>query len=167
MQTSASTYRMEAHASLPSQPQTHKLLLEAKIIQSVMKVSSIANDCIRKSAVSPNQAFLIAQRKDNQSQTMRPSVTSSSSSVHPEPLPHIPLRAAWQRKAPALTLQVLSDNNLTWQPGGMRNKPTIWSQVFQFGEIRSDSSLHQAALVSFLPPPPPLPPPPSLTYVHT
>lgn len=61
-----------------------------------MKVCSIVNDWIRKYAISPNQAILIAQRKDNQTQTMRPPVTSSS--MHPERLRHIPVRADWQRE---------------------------------------------------------------------
>lgn len=47
-------------------------LLKAKIIQLVMKVCSVVNDWIRKSTVSPNQALLIAQRKDNQTQTNAP-----------------------------------------------------------------------------------------------
>lgn len=70
-------------------------LLKAKIIQLVMKVCSTVNDWIRKYDM-PNRAFLIAQRKDNQTQTMRPPVTTSS--MHPETLRHIPVRADWQRK---------------------------------------------------------------------
>ena len=62
-----------------------------------MKVCSVVNDWIRKSTVSPNQALLIAQRKDNQTQTNAlPPVTSGS--VHPEAVRHIQARADWQRK---------------------------------------------------------------------
>lgn len=48
-----------------------------------------------------HQALLIAQRKDNQSQTVRPP-------------------ADWQRKRRALPLQVQPDNNLNWQQGGLK-----------------------------------------------
>lgn len=72
-------------------------LLKAKIIQLVMKVCSVVNDWIRKSTVSPNQALLIAQRKDNQTQTNAPP-PATSGSVHPEALRHIQARADWQRK---------------------------------------------------------------------
>lgn len=141
-------------------------LLKAKIIQLVMKVCSVVNDWIRKSTVSPNQALLIAQRKDNQTQTNAPPRHQRQRASWSTPSHPSESRLAEEKKTPpALTLQVLSDNNLSWQPGGMRNKPTIWSQVFQFGETWSDSSLHPASH-SFLRSLPPLTP--NLTrYVHT
>lgn len=70
-------------------------LLKAKI-KLVVKVCPIVNIWIRKYAISPNQPFLIAQRKDNRAQTMHPPVPLSPAAACI--LNHVPVRADWQRK---------------------------------------------------------------------
>lgn len=79
---------------------------------------SIVNERVGKWATSTDPVFLIAQRKDNQSQTV------------PSPTPHpFPPPAAESQREHAgrgnqnlLTLQVLQDNNRTWQPPGTLKK---------------------------------------------
>ena len=121
-------------------PTTHnrraevKVDVKAKIIQLVMTMRSIVNDRIRKYAISPNQASLIAQGKANQIQTLRPPV-SRGAAAHI--LKHSVISEFEQtgRATPSvLTFQIQSYQNLNWQPGGMRDMPRIWIQVFQFGE---------------------------------
>lgn len=64
-------------------------LFPAKI-KLVINVCWIVNERVGKRATSTDRLFLIAQRKDNQSQTVAPSLPATSS--------RISARARWQRK---------------------------------------------------------------------
>lgn len=85
-------------------------LLRAKI-KLVIKVHSIVNERVGKFAMSTDRAFLIAMKKDNQSQTMHtppPSPAAESQREH-----------TGRGNQNLITLQVLQDNNRTWQSTGM------------------------------------------------
>lgn len=88
--------------------------------------------------MSSDQASLIAQRKDNQTQTMNtPAMCILKHSVTYQ-------HEQTGRGTPStLAFPELGDNNLTWQPGGIRNKPAIWSQASHFGETRIASAEHR------------------------
>lgn len=83
-------------------------LLRAKI-KLVIKVHSTVNERVGKFAMSTDRVFLIAMKKDNQSQTMHtPPPAAESQQEH-----------TGRGNQNLITLQVLQDNNRTWQSSGM------------------------------------------------
>lgn len=88
-------------------------LFPAKI-KLVINVCSIVNERVGKCATSTDRAFLIAQRKDNESQTALPPSLPPS----PPPAAESQREHAGRGNQNLLMLQVLQDNNQTWQPPG-------------------------------------------------